>query len=118
ATTVRERARDALRAAVAHCSLVLDVDNEDDLVLALRRWHEDHQAERALQEGALREGSELKGILQGRSIDELEAESGQARATADGLVRAAGVGGGDLPHLGRAPEGPGGRLPRRPKPAL
>src|SRR5262249_28669645 len=105
ATTVRERARDALRAAVAHCSLVLDVDNEDDLVLALRRCHEAHQAERALQEGALREWSELEGILQGRSIDELEAEVGQARATADGLVRAAGVEEGALPTLERDTEG-------------
>jgi hypothetical protein len=105
ATTVRGGARDALRAAVAHCNLVLDVDDEDSLVLALRRWHEDHQAERARQERALREWSQLEGILQGRSIDELVAEVGQARATADGLVRAAGVEEWALPALERDTEG-------------
>jgi hypothetical protein len=118
ARTVREGARNALRAAVAHCNLVLDVDDEDSLVLALRRWHEDHQAERALQECALMEWSELEGILQGRSIDELEAEVGQARATADGLVRAAGVEECALPALERDTEGQVRRLLELDKAAL
>jgi len=60
-------------------------------VRELRRWHEHHQAERALHEDSLREWSELEGILQARTIEELEAEVEQTRATADALVRAAGV---------------------------
>ena len=91
AATARERARDGLHGAGARCNV--DVEDEENLVLALRRWHDHHQTERALHERALREWSELDGILQGRSIEELDAEVGQARTTADALVRTVGAGG-------------------------
>jgi hypothetical protein len=97
AATARERARDRLHAAGARCNV--DVEDEENLVLALRRWHDCHQAERALHERALREWSELEGILQGRSIEELDAEVRQARTTADVLVHTVGAGGWAPPTL-------------------
>ena len=102
ATSARECARDGLRATAAQCGVA--AENEDGLVLELRRWHERHQAECALRERALREWSEFEGILQGRPIEELEAEVAQASATADTLVRAAGARDGSLPILEDDPE--------------
>jgi DNA repair protein SbcC/Rad50 len=101
-----EAARAALRAAAVAAGIVDEATapacHEDELVKSLQAWEQEREQRRAASEAARREWAELQAILDGRSMEDLEAETQHALERATEL--ATGLDPGTLDEFDLGPD--------------